>query len=190
MTCALMRCTPMGCTPTKCTPMRRTPVRYMPVKEAYREGHSHKRYAPRKTHARETHAYERRMPTRDACLRETHAYERRMPTRDACLREMHAYEGPVLRFPTPDAPMKSPETGPPEANQAPFRTRNRPPACLFLGHPPHAGHESIPQWGSILELWGKANRSFWNVLGGNIRNMLEPSDDNISTEVNSSRHSI
>src|SRR3984957_1393868 len=39
----------------------------------------------------------------------------------------------VLRFPTPDAPMKSPETGPPEANQAPFRTRNWPPACLFLG---------------------------------------------------------
>jgi hypothetical protein len=97
------------------SPMRRTPVRYMPVRKAYRERHSHKRYAPAK----------------DACPRDA-------CPRDACLRETHAYEGPVLRFPTPDAPMKSPETGPPEASQAPFRTRNWPPACLFLGHPPHA----------------------------------------------------
>jgi len=40
-----------------------------------------------------------------------HARQRCMPTRNI--------GGPAsLRFPSPDAPMKSPETGPPEANQA------------------------------------------------------------------------
>jgi hypothetical protein len=37
-----------------------------------------------------------------------------------------------------NAPMKSLETGQPEANQAPFRTRNWSPARLFLGHSPQA----------------------------------------------------
>jgi hypothetical protein len=35
--------------------------------------------------------------------------------------------------------MKSPESGPPEANSAPFQNEELDAlACLFLGHPPHA----------------------------------------------------
>jgi hypothetical protein len=44
--------------------------------------------------------------------------------------------------------MKSPETGPPEANQAPFRTRNWPPACPFAATLPPAlfrGMQGISQ---------------------------------------------
>jgi hypothetical protein len=53
---------------------------------------------------------------------------------------------------SPDAPMKSPETGPPEANQAPFRTRNWPSACLFLGHPPHAVGTNLFHWVVVLQI--------------------------------------
>jgi hypothetical protein len=44
--------------------------------------------------------------------------------------------------------MKSPETGLPEANQAPFRTRNWPPACLFLGQIRIEEYQNRAQWSS------------------------------------------
>jgi hypothetical protein len=91
-------------------------------------------------------------PIRDTRPRKTHA------------REMHAYErhrrACVLRFPTLDAPMKSPETGPPEANQGPIQNEE-----LAYGNALQAvsakGHDQIVQ--RLLEEGRRqrAGRTLW-----------------------------
>jgi hypothetical protein len=72
-------------------------------------------------------------PIGDMSARETHA------------REMHAYErhrgACVLRFPTPDVPMKSPETGPTGSKPGPIQNEE-----LASSVPsPCSWYEPIPQ---------------------------------------------